>query len=82
MSFIAYNSKLGFGSNTSLGDANFYNAAANVFPLNQYGRAAQILNTDLGVYAQVDTIRVVIRFPTGWGATDKFILRAAGAITI
>lgn len=81
MSFFAYNSKLGFGSNTSLGDANFFNNAANIFPLNQYGRAVQIVYSDLGVYAQVDTIRVVIRFPTGWGANDKFILRAAGAVT-
>lgn len=82
MSFYAFNSRLGFGTNTSLGDANFFSGAADIFPLNQYNRPNSVNYSDLNVYAQVDTIRVIIRFPTGWGANDKFILRAAGAITL
>lgn len=82
VSFYAYNSRLGFGSNTSLGDTNLFNGSTEVYPLNQYSRPVQYLKTDLGVFAQVDTIRVVIRMPTGWGATDVINLRAAGAVFI
>lgn len=82
INFFAYNSKLGFGANTSMGATNLFNGSTEVFPLNQYNRALQVLKTDLAVFAQVDTIRVVINMPTGWGSSDVFNLRAIGAITI